>query len=1756
MATYNLIASKDAYTQGGTSANANFGSEPEAYVKNAASASASRKSWFGFNLASVEGTITSAVLKLYCTYGVSQDEDIHLVTGAWTESGITWNTEPAVGDLIDTVTVSTGDVTAIDVVAEVLAALSGGEISFRVTRPTEGGSQDIIAWGTRENTTTAFRPVLVVVTEEEAGASSFAPTDDAVVRAGTHADTPQTNEDPLLVKWSSGSQDTTREVLFRFDLTGIDRGALTSAKLKFYVDLTGEPDQPISVFYCDDSDWDEHTVTWNTRPAETTLLHEDAAVNSDEWIEVDCLAAIQAEPGGAITFLVRRTSSTASGTATVVINSKEFADPAYHPVLVMQEATPSPNPVAVDDSAACVAGHSVSIGVLVNDIATSAALDLATLTLTQEPPNGSASINTTTGRITYTPDEGFTGQDVFRYTVEDQDGNVSNEARVTVTVTPDTSEPYDFEIAPVADTYTRGGAYAGVNYATEPELYAKTQPAADNTRYAFVRFDLSQVTTDTIGEAALRLYCTATGNPEVTLHAHTLPNSWTEGSLTYNNMPSPGAEVGTFTAATGAWSELDVTDAVNAALAGAGIIQFRIDAAEDSGNPIAVFASREHATADLRPQLLITASTGEQNSAPLFETAPVTQATEGNIYAYTARASDPEGTAVTLTATHSVPGLAFTTVGLAPGEGRLSGVPTTPGDYAVTITAADTPGAETDQAFTLVVAAAAPVGDMPITDDAYVQGGANSGTNYGSDEALYIKSSASEDNHREALIRIDCSGFAVEDIGTATLYLFCELAAEAGIVLRAERLDDDEWDEDTVTYATMPAATSVVVGSDVTAVQGQWLPFNITGGAKTAADGDGVLSLRIYATNEPGTNPIVGLTSKEGADAAARPYVTISEGDPSGLLTVDDAFLVAGQSNAMGAGDSTESPIPYDDTAFEYVVATGTFRPLRDPVGGAVSGSAWPAFARKWYELTGRTLALVSTAEGNTPNSKLIRDRNWESGPLLAGTLAAMNAMLEKISGTPSVAVLWSQGERDGKAILEGWPSNFTAETYRQAFLSTIGTFRSQGWNEFVLVISETGTNTELGDVGYADVRQVQREVAGRTTADVRIQAHFSDGGVAESDPVTISIDGGGAEDIITGFTGAAGFAARGMMSDSLHYTQDGYDEMGEAMAHALAVYRGHIAEPDLPPVFDSQPVTSVKAGTFYEYSPLVTGATEVTVPVRPGWMLVTGSGTNITLSGWAPFGTYNVSIRAEGPGGVTNQSYLLTAFSTQPAAKEGPVIVAGTHEVNYLRGSVDLDDTLGQQGTLRFGVNGHLAGLPFEVMDPVVVYDGPDRAVRVFRGTIKSIEEEEPLDGGYMQCRVECIDANSYAERMLITRTYEHMTAGEIVRDIRLRTIGTAFGVGAGTIANGPVIEHAEFLYRKVTEALNALADVAGFMWWIDQDLKLHFNVREAYEAPLAITDANKYFTGLTVTRTMEGYRNRQYVAGDLSAEDPVIALRQDYNEVLSKGEYWDFVQEGGVTQSDADTLAQALLARYTKIPRRIRFTTDEPGLRAGQMLPINLPYRGLNGSFLILAVRASDRGDFALRYDVEATDGGDDAAWAKQFKAYAQARALLGGTSGTPGTEPPPATHTFADGVMAGFHASIRVNGASPAATGTGSLFASGRRLLMMLLAGATSNPIDRIMIGSSDAPMPDESIFTVAQSVGGEAVTHSEITTTTTAGDTVLLRASFQPNQARTIREIGAWSPGDSAPVGRATIPATTCEAGDLLTVEIRISFTSGG
>ncbi|MCG8406610.1 MAG: tandem-95 repeat protein [Phycisphaerales bacterium] len=76
-------------------------------------------------------------------------------------------------------------------------------------------------------------------------------------------------------------------------------------------------------------------------------------------------------------------------------------------------------PVAGDDAAVTDEDTSVSVDVLANDSDIDGSLDPSSVAVTSGPSDGSVSINTITGEITYLPDSHFNGMDSFTYEVCD-----------------------------------------------------------------------------------------------------------------------------------------------------------------------------------------------------------------------------------------------------------------------------------------------------------------------------------------------------------------------------------------------------------------------------------------------------------------------------------------------------------------------------------------------------------------------------------------------------------------------------------------------------------------------------------------------------------------------------------------------------------------------------------------------------------------------------------------------------------------------------------------------------------------------------------------------------------------------------------------------------------------------------------------------------------------------------------------------------------------------------------------------------------------------------------------------------------------------------------------------------------------------------------------------------------------------------------------------------------------------------------------
>lgn len=131
---------------------------------------------------------------------------------------------------------------------------------------------------------------------------------------------------------------------------------------------------------------------------------------------------------GGIVLYVPRTGFTGSDTFTYTISDGRLSATAT--VRITVNAAP---PTLVADSASTRRNTPVTLNVLTND--SDPAGGALTLTALGTPANGSVTF-TAAGQVTYTPRQGFAGQDTFTYRARNEAG-IEAESRVTVTVAAD-----------------------------------------------------------------------------------------------------------------------------------------------------------------------------------------------------------------------------------------------------------------------------------------------------------------------------------------------------------------------------------------------------------------------------------------------------------------------------------------------------------------------------------------------------------------------------------------------------------------------------------------------------------------------------------------------------------------------------------------------------------------------------------------------------------------------------------------------------------------------------------------------------------------------------------------------------------------------------------------------------------------------------------------------------------------------------------------------------------------------------------------------------------------------------------------------------------------------------------------------------------------------------------------------------------------------------------------------------------------------
>ena len=185
----------------------------------------------------------------------------------------------------------------------------------------------------------------------------------------------------------------------------------------------------------------------NNDPAVTTvdtLVNINVTANdtdSDGTIDPATVAIVSAPANGAAVPKVDGTVDytpavgfSGQDTFTYTVNDNLGAASNAATVTVTVNAANTP-PVANNDPAVTTVDTLVNINVTANDTDSDGTIDPATIAVIAAPANGTA-VPKVNGTVDYTPAAGFSGQDTFTYTVNDNLGAISNVATVTVTVNP------------------------------------------------------------------------------------------------------------------------------------------------------------------------------------------------------------------------------------------------------------------------------------------------------------------------------------------------------------------------------------------------------------------------------------------------------------------------------------------------------------------------------------------------------------------------------------------------------------------------------------------------------------------------------------------------------------------------------------------------------------------------------------------------------------------------------------------------------------------------------------------------------------------------------------------------------------------------------------------------------------------------------------------------------------------------------------------------------------------------------------------------------------------------------------------------------------------------------------------------------------------------------------------------------------------------------------------------------------------------
>lgn len=597
----------DAMVQGGVNAGTNYCTATSITLKNDSSADYDRQAFLKYDLSGVASVGSATLVITPLSGGTSVGSTTVRVrlladtADGWSETGLTWNNMTA--GTGSSVTFSGASLTytqpfEIDVTSLVNQAMNAnGVASFHLDVTSAANSQAFFAFASREHATQAYRPVLVINGQPQGNTAPVATDDSATV----------TENSSVNIAVLANDTDADSDPL---SLSAVTQGAHGAVAINgsqvTYTPATNWFGTDSFTYTISDGQGGSDTATVAvtvTENANAALLYAAA----DAYVRGGTYASTNY--GSDTTLVVKDDSN-------VDYDRQSFIKFDLMGLGDIEQATLKLHINSVQTSPAPVKLYAVT-----NDT-----WGESTITWSNKPAAGTliqtlsltGSGDITVDVTSFIQSQQADGAASFCLL---QDGTAANnvsfssrQGAYSPALDIALAGPTVTDLSATNDAYVRGGTYASTNYGSDTTLVVKDDSSADYDRQAYLKFDLTGLTSITSAILILTPVSLGTDMANMTIGVKLLDDAadgWAESSLTWANKPASTGSTVTFSGSSltvGQAMEVDVTTLLQQAIHANDLASFHLlttSAANSSRS--ATFASAQSGTVDYRPILRITA---------------------------------------------------------------------------------------------------------------------------------------------------------------------------------------------------------------------------------------------------------------------------------------------------------------------------------------------------------------------------------------------------------------------------------------------------------------------------------------------------------------------------------------------------------------------------------------------------------------------------------------------------------------------------------------------------------------------------------------------------------------------------------------------------------------------------------------------------------------------------------------------------------------------------------------------------------------------------------------------------------------------------------------------------------------------------------------------------------------------------------------------------------------------------------------------